>query len=95
MPQERGGLGKAVWYQGEFYVFGGETASGPGANQDGVYARVDVYDPASNTWRLEKDVPSARQGMYPLLFASRIWLAGGGESAGYAQSSVVEVFRRN
>jgi N-acetylneuraminic acid mutarotase len=30
LPQARGGMGKAVWRQGEFYVLGGETSTGAG-----------------------------------------------------------------
>ena len=95
LPQERGGTGKAVYSQGEFYIFGGETASAPGATPDGVFARVDVYDPLAHSWRAEKPLPTPRQGMHPLLFASRIWTVGGGVAAGYSQSSAVEIFRRN
>ena len=31
LPQARGGMGKAVFYNGEFYVMGGETSTGAGA----------------------------------------------------------------
>ncbi len=94
MPIGRGGTGKAVYYQGEFYVFGGETLNGPGATPAGVYDRVDVYDPATDTWRLEAAMPSARHGIFPVLFESRIFLPGGATNSGNGISSVLEVFTR-
>ena len=94
MPFGRGGAGKAVYSSGEFYVFGGETLNGPGANPAGVFDRVDVYDPVSNTWRLEAAMPSARHGIYPVLFESRIFVAGGATNSGNGQSSLVEIFTR-
>jgi N-acetylneuraminic acid mutarotase/glucose/arabinose dehydrogenase len=94
LPIGRGGTGKAVYYQGEFYVFGGETLDGPGAKPQGVYDRVDVYDPATNTWRLEAPMPTARHGIFPVLHQSRIWVAGGGTNAGHSHSEIVEVFTR-
>ena len=96
LPQKRGGTGKAVWYHDEFYVFGGETQTNPGghANPQGTYDRVDVYDPATNTWRLDAEMPTARHGIYPLKFGNRIFVVAGGTSAGFSKSDVVEVFQR-
>ena len=94
LPQARGGMGKAVYYHGEFYVFGGETMSGPGATEDGVYDRVDVYDPLTHTWREEAPMPTPRQGIWPLALESRIFIAGGGVKKGYSLSRVLEVFIR-
>jgi len=94
LPLARGGMGKAVFYQGEFYVFGGETQSGGGATPDGVYDRVDVYDPVENAWRLETPMPTARHGIFPMLYENRIWIAGGGTEAALSQSDVVEIFSR-
>jgi N-acetylneuraminic acid mutarotase len=94
LPQARGGTGKAVWYQGEFYVFGGETQNGAGATPMGVYDRVDVYDPVANTWRLEAPMPTARHGIFPVLYESRIFVAAGGVQAANSQSVIFEVFTR-
>lgn len=94
LPVARGGMGKAIWWDGEFYVFGGETDDGPGANGDGVYDRVDVYDPVANTWRQEAAMPTARHGMFPVIFQSRMFAVGGGDAAGFSQVSDVEVFQR-
>src|SRR5262249_8115289 len=41
LPQARGGMGKAIYYDGEFYVLGGETLNGPLATPSNVYNRMD------------------------------------------------------
>lgn len=92
LPQARGGTGKAVFHGGEFYVMGGETKSGSGATTDGVYARVDVYDPSENGWRQAAPMPTARHGVYPVLAGGRISLAAGGVKAGYSGSTVLETY---
>ena len=51
LPQARGGMGKAVWLNGEFWILGGETEDGAGATSRNVYARVDIYNPRTNSWR--------------------------------------------
>ncbi len=94
LPQFRGGMGKAVWLQDEFYIFGGETLDGPGATPQDVYDRVDVYDPATDTWRLEAEMPTPRHGIYPLLFEGRVFVVAGGKSAGFAKDDTVEIFSR-
>ncbi len=67
LPQARGGMGTAVYYNGEFYVMGGETLNGAGATTNFVYDRVDIYNVASNTWRRGASMPTARHGIYPVL----------------------------
>jgi N-acetylneuraminic acid mutarotase len=91
LTQARGGTGKAVYYKGEFYIVGGETFDGPGATPNRVYNRVDVYSPATNTWRLGPPMPTARHGIFPLLNAGRVYVAGGGTRAGASTSAVLEV----
>ena len=90
-PQARGGMGKAVFVGGEFWIFGGETLDGAGATPDGVYSRVDIYSPATNSWRAGPPMPTARHGIFPVLAGDRIIVAGGGIRAASSTSSVVEV----
>ncbi len=90
LPQARGGTGKAVYLNGEFWVIGGETRRGAGATTSGVYARVDIYDPRANRWRRGPDLPTARHGIFPLLDHGRVLVAGGGTRAGFGQSTVFE-----
>jgi N-acetylneuraminic acid mutarotase len=95
LPQKRGGMGKAAFLGGEFYVIGGETTpSGTGQVAGNVYNRVDVYDPVSNTWRLDKVIPTARHGIFPLAYDGKIFVAGGGTVAGHSESNVIEVLSR-
>ncbi|MGR9088537.1 MAG: Kelch repeat-containing protein, partial [Gammaproteobacteria bacterium] len=90
LPQARGGMGKAVYYDGEFYIIGGETASGAGATSDGVYGRVDIYDPVAKTWRQGSPMPTARHGIFPLLDSDYIYVPGGGIKKGFSQSKIHE-----
>jgi N-acetylneuraminic acid mutarotase len=92
LPQARGGMGKAVFMDGEFYVIGGETLNGPGATSQFVYNRVDIYNPITNTWRLGTPMPTARHGIFPLGIGGRIYVAGGGPQAGHSSSAVLEIY---
>ncbi len=91
LPQARGGMGKAVYLDGEFYVLGGETKDGDGASPEGVYARVDIYDPVTRRWRAGPPMPVARHGIFPLAIGGRIYVAGGGTRAAWSQSDVLDV----
>lgn len=97
LPQARGGMGKAVYYNGDFYVMGGETVSGgTGATANNVYNRVDIYNLASNTWRLGTPMPTARHGIFPVLRGNRIYVVGGGAASPFptvpAYTSVFEIY---
>jgi len=97
LPQARGGMGKAVYYNGDFYVMGGETVSGgTGATANNVYNRVDIYNVASNTWRLGTPMPTARHGIFPALRGNRIYVVGGGAASPFptppAYTSVFEIY---
>lgn len=94
LPEARGGMGKAVWFRNEFYVFGGETLDDPDADANGVYDRVDVYDPVQNTWRLEQPMTSPRHGIFPVLYQGHLFLAGGGTHSGNSQSTKLDTFTR-
>ncbi len=94
LPEARGGMGKAVYLRGEFYVFGGETLDDPDANANGVYDRVDVYDPLANAWRSEAKMPNPRHGIFPVLYQGHLFLAGGGTQAANSQSTLFDTFTR-
>jgi hypothetical protein len=91
LPQARGGMGTAVFADGEFWVMGGETLDGSGATADHVYGRVDIYDPTANSWRAGPAMPTPRHGIFPVLDGDRIDVAGGGVEAGFSSSTVHEV----
>ena len=91
LPQARGGMGTAVFANGEFWVMGGETLDGPGATADHVYDRVDVYNPTTNSWHAGPSMPTARHGIFPVLDGNRIDVAGGGVESGDSSSTAHEV----
>ncbi len=92
VPQRRGGMGKAVYFRGEFFVIGGETST-PNEVPNNVYNRVDVYNPVTNTWRLEAALPTARHGIYPMKANGRIYVAAGGPMWAHSHSDIFEIFR--
>jgi len=92
LPQARGGMGKAVYIAGSFYILGGETGNGPGANPERVYARVDIYDVQQNRWRRGRDMPVPRHGVFPVEVGGRIFLAGGGAAAGRSATSTFDYY---
>ncbi len=95
LPEARGGVGRAVYYQGEFYVVGGETnASGTSATPLGVFNRVDVFNPETLTWRTETPLPTARHGLTLVGAEGQIFAISGGTQEGFSQSNIVEVFKR-
>jgi hypothetical protein len=96
LPFPRSGMGRAVFYRGEFYIMGGETLAGdPNATPRRVFSRVDIYDPASNTFRPGTPMPTPRHGIYPVLFDGLIHVAAGGTVFGggaTGQSTVFETY---
>jgi N-acetylneuraminic acid mutarotase len=92
LPQARSGMGRAVYHKGEFYMLGGETLDGAGASAERVYNRVDIYNPGRNTWRQGPALPTARHGVFPLLQAGRIYVAGGGREAGTSSTAAFEIY---
>ena len=90
LPQARGGMGKAVWLGGEFWLLGGETEDGPGATRRGVYGRVDIYNPRTNRWRAGPPMRTPRHGIFPLPHDGQIVVAGGGVRAGASRTHIVE-----
>jgi N-acetylneuraminic acid mutarotase len=94
LPQARGGTGKAVYANGEFYVMGGETQNGAGANSFHTYSRVDIYNPVTNTWRRGPDMITGRHGIFPVYSAGHIYVAGGGPRSmqiGFNASNILEI----
>ncbi len=91
LPLSRGGMGKAVYVDGEFWVMGGETLDGPGATPEGVFDRVDIFNPATNSWREGPRMPTGRHGIFPVLAGDRILVAGGGTRAASSISGLLEV----
>jgi len=74
---------------------GGEISSAESGQVPGnVHNRVDVYNPTSQTWRLEAVMPTARHGISPFVSDGKVLVAGGGVQAGHSNSTVFELFSR-
>ncbi len=84
MPSERGGL-TAVTLGDRIHTFGGETRSR-------VFDNHEVYDPVTDAWSVLPSLPTARHGLGAATVRGMIFTIGGGPEAGFAQTSVVEVF---
>jgi hypothetical protein len=88
----RAGAGRALFWQGEFYVFGGESSLLAG----GITGRVDVFDPIELAWRQDAPLPTPRHGQGLAIFEGRIFVSGGTPAGGtiVGGSKAVEVFNR-
>ncbi len=64
---------------------------GPGATPDGVFSRVDIYDPVANRWRAGPPLPTPRHGIFPLLAGDRVNVLGGSLHTGRSASSAAEI----
>lgn len=95
LPQRRGGIVNAPFIDGEFYVIGGETDNDSEANAVGLYDRVDIYNPLTNTWRQGAPMITARHGIYPVAHAGAIYIPGGGVVKGASNSNVFDVYYPN
>ena len=95
LPVARGGMGVAVLARGELWVMGGETSiQGSARPTDGVYTRVDIYNPATNTWRAGPPLPFGMHGISPLVLADQaVVIAGGGVQAGFSESKNFLILR--
>ncbi len=85
LPVGRGGTGKALYADGVFMVFGGETdqpASSPieGLASGWVFERIDLFLVDSEEWVLSQQVlQTPRHGIFPVLLDDgTIIIAGGG-----------------
>ncbi len=56
---------------GKMYLFGGFT------DDLGASARVDVYDPATDTWTRKKDMSAGVTHLNPAVDGKTVWFAGG------------------
>ena len=93
LPTPRGGLGSGT-LAGRIQVFGGE---GPSGTPQGTYRQNEEYDPATDTWRTLRSMPTPRHGLYGatvILPGSQgcIFTPSGGPVAGLNVSSVHEAF---
>ena len=83
MPTKRYTFSSAV-IDNKIYCIGGATNSGSPSK------KVEVYDPATDTWETKKDMPSYRKEMATAVVDGKIYLIGGFLSSSY--SNLVEVY---
>jgi hypothetical protein len=91
LPVARGGMGTALFIAGEIYVIGGETPlSTPNAPPNGVYNRVDIYNPTTNSWRMGPSLPQGMHGIYPVYdsVTQAIYIVCGGVFVGPSSSKI-------
>lgn len=72
-PLGRGGQGAGVIQGGRIVLAGGEQAEGSFS----VYAEVDAYDPATDSWSALPALPVARHGMAAASWDGRFFVMGG------------------
>jgi N-acetylneuraminic acid mutarotase len=78
MPTSRSGMAGAVL--GDFlFVAGGE---GNDAVESGVFAVVEVYDPATDTWTEVEPMPTPRHGTHAAVLDNTIYIPGGADVQG-------------
>jgi len=92
MPSRRGAAAAAA-LNGKIYVIGGATTM-PGTNETNIHparrhmvvGTVEEYDPATNTWRARRDVPTPRNHQAVAAAGDRIWVIGGRIGAAFITS---------
>jgi N-acetylneuraminic acid mutarotase len=92
MPTKRSGIAAALSpINNNIYVFGGEN---PFKEEGPVRALniVERYNPRSNNWTTEQDMPTARHGLASMVIGGKIYVVSGGNKPGLSVSDVSEVF---
>jgi len=96
MPCTRGGTGHAPFYNGEFYIMGGERG-GDGMfrpnhcmyGTGGTFSQVLIFNPTTATWRFGPQMPVGMHGIFPVIDRERraIYVAGGGDRYGRSSTN--------
>ncbi len=84
IPTARSGIAAAT-IGNRFYVFGGE---GNSSRADGVFAEVESYDIATNSWRAEPPMPTPRHGIGAAVIGATIYIPAGATVQGFGTSAV-------
>jgi N-acetylneuraminic acid mutarotase len=90
LPTPRAGIAAAA-VNGELFVFGGETFDPNGGGGE-VHGEVEVFNPATNTWRSLSPMPTPRHGIWASVIGNQIFLPGGGIVSGFGATNINEVF---
>ncbi|MGK0358830.1 MAG: N-acetylneuraminic acid mutarotase [Bradymonadia bacterium] len=87
MPTSRGG-GAAAVVGGELFVIGGEGNRGA---ESGVFAEVEAYDLAADSWRSLDPMPNPRHGMWAASVDGRIYIPGGADTQAFGAVDTHEI----
>jgi N-acetylneuraminic acid mutarotase len=102
MPSKRGAAA-ATFHNGKFYVIGGAGVM-PGSSETNIHparrhmvlGNVEEYDPATNTWRALRAMPTPRNHHVVASAGGRIWVIGGRIGAAFittgTNTDIVEGF---
>jgi N-acetylneuraminic acid mutarotase len=94
MPTARGGIavGVVAGLGGapRLVVVGGE---GNAAADSGVFAQVEAYDPATDTWESLPPMPAPRHGMQAVGIGSRLFVPGGADVEAFGATKRFDVLR--
>jgi N-acetylneuraminic acid mutarotase len=86
LPTSRAGFAAAT-ARGLFLVIGGE------GNRDdarGMFAEVEAYDPAADTWSILPSMRTPRHGMGAATVGDVVYVPGGGVVEGFGATEIVE-----
>ncbi|MFC1715844.1 Kelch repeat-containing protein, partial [Candidatus Poribacteria bacterium] len=81
MPTKRAGLSTSV-VNGKLYAIGGSTDDREDLVDQKLFATVEEYDPATDTWTAKADMPTARTGLSTSVVNGKIYAIGGGKLEG-------------
>src|SRR5437660_1153844 len=86
IPTARSGLAAAV-VDNELWVFGGEDVL-----DFVVHAEVEVYNPATNSWRQLPNMPAGRHGIWASAIGNKIYIPGGVVGPGGSASNTNQIY---
>jgi N-acetylneuraminic acid mutarotase len=89
MPTGRGGMGCGA-IGGKLYATGGE---GNPATASGVFADVEAFDPATNTWTELADMPNPKHGVGGAVWNGALYLCGGADVEGFGAIAATDIFK--
>lgn len=102
MPCTRGGTGHAPFYDGEFYIMGGERGSDGMSRPDrcmygtgGTFSQVLIFNPTTATWRFGPQMPVGMHGIFPVIDPERsaIYVASGGDRYGVSSTTRFDILQ--
>ena len=88
MPTARGGIASGV-LEGKIVVLGGE---GNDDDPSGVFAQVELYDPATDEWTALPDMAVPRHGMTAAVDGDGLAVPGGATREGFGAVATFDLY---